>query len=1441
MIHNIIHISDIHIRTGDSKKSRYNEYVDVFNNLYDSIATQPSIIEGSAIIIITGDVFHDKNRIGPSGIKTAVYLLQKLSNLADVIVIRGNHDYRQDHPTEPDMISALLSYEIPNVTYLDTAGLHMHKNVCIGLVPIQDTLLYGSTSGITASLPPFPNPSTSASREAAGAKYKIALFHGTITGCTLQNGTVHTRDGYPIGWFQGYDAILLGDIHLQQVNRANVLQDTHACESYKFSDETPWGYPGSLIQQNFGEPIKDHGYILWDLQKSLIHRYHIKNPYGMIKIVYTGDMNSTYIVYNTPIVFGSKKDSLPDWLPDFLHIRVQGEGVNNEVLRVITEKLQEHGKVVLSITKKDLHISQNITSASSIEAAAAEIVNINSTETLIDYIEKVISTQNKFFGNKWKSWLVHPESLLIPTSCIPPSLLDRIGKKSAKIEEASAKYLAEFEKVKNLQIINGEVKLNKLEWNWILNYGDKNVFDFDANYKNINVLNARNGEGKSNFLEIICISLFGDGFPSRYNTNYSANIICDKKPPGVYASTIIYFTLNREKYMLERSLRSNTNKKSIKFDIVKLSQEINGKHTVIKQNTVAVNDWICENIGAIDAYLMSSMLSQNADKDFFSMNVKTQKELLDRVLSLNHITSLQSLLNESVKYYKDVIEIVDTYIDGVKSQVHEVDPKHVDNLTFLRESLETITLDVDQLWKGWNMISEKRLMEISNIDEYILDLSSKETELATLSSQIGAAKDRSANVFAKQIFEKDKEIEEVCSELDRFKMFQNDEATEKSEAANNKSRIQELENKLKIHPCYNKNNIHRDIQEIKRSKSLEDVKEYDTHKVASAEGAAREAGTRELLRKIQEFESWKSVSEERFSSSINFTEDISKAESRLDILKHENINRPDTISEYNNNLTILYNSKNLLKKNKEDITDKRPNKPSKTTQWLTETEAYLQDFDFKKTVDGLEHIRVCIEKIPVLCQNILGVSEKITDHEKYIKECLNIAFNPDCDACNVQPWRVVYNKCFLELPGLKDTRDRMLKELEGLTFCEIKKSIDYTSYERYCKLLKSLADEKSKNIEKHNLFVKEKKMWSNWDDWNIEYENVKNKYDAVVDEINKIEAIKKKVENDMTSCLSEIDKISRDLQTLRVNSEQHAIYLENLIIRKEEADKCREMLNANWYKTLYLYKTEINIYLRWLRESFTRLETEKKEAVLLFENIKRFDELGVLVEKNRKISKAYPLWVDWKNKVIQEKDMRIQVKELEGIVGINSVNASNLNSLIELSELVEEIKKDFILLSCLCESFKGYKEWLYREHVGKLIQKKVNDVLEYICDERPLFLEYDWLDKTEALSWFIRDGTSRPVIEKASGFQRFIVGVAMRVSINQIGLNRVCFKEFFIDEGFTACDVDNLEKVPDFLRGLLQFYDNIYLATHLEDLKLFADVQMYIAHKNGLSQIQYHK
>jgi DNA repair exonuclease SbcCD ATPase subunit/DNA repair exonuclease SbcCD nuclease subunit len=1418
MIHNIIHISDIHIRTGDSKKSRYNEYITTFNNLCNSIAQQQSIIDKSAIIVITGDMFHDKNRIGPSGIKIAVYLLQKLSILADVIVIRGNHDYRQDHPTEPDMISALMSYNIPNVRYLDTTGIHTHKNIAMGLVAIQETLLYGSTSGINAQLPSFPDPSTS------DATYKVALFHGTITGCTLQNGTTHTRDGYPISWFQGYDAILLGDIHLQQVNRATKILTTNPklphttlCNSYKFSTETPWAYPGSLIQQNFGEPIKGHGYILWNLQNKTIHRYHIKNPYGMIKLKYTGDINTTHIDCihcSLPI------SSIPDWFPDYLHVRVQGEDVTNEVLRAITEKFQEASRNVLTITKKSINIvvSDTDVSSNASQNIASEIININSTDTLIDYIDKLMVSQQKVFGNKWISWFKHPESLRIPITNIPANLLDKINKRASKVEECAAKYLSEFEKVKSLQAVNGNIKINRLEWNWLLNYKDGNVFDFDKNYKSIQVLNARNGDGKSNFLEIICIALFGDGFPSRYNTNYSANVMCDKKPAGIGASTLIQFTLNEQKYEIERSLRNNTNKRSINFDVVKLHRIEENEKVVIKQNNVAVNDWVSENIGKIDAYLMSAMLSQNADKDFFSMNNKEQKELLDRILSLNHITSLQVLLNESMKYYREVAELIETYSDGVTSQKKTIDQKYIDELNELYEEIDKVTASVTQLWNGWNMVPERRLISISNIDDFASELAKKETRLASLPSQG---------------FEKvTNRIPEINMELHGLRMLYND--YHKYNDLNNSSGytigsieskevIEGCEEVLQKHPYYSSKDIYEDIKKV----------EEENNRNSKYEN--QEDG-RELLRKIQEFESWKQFSEERFSGCIDIDDNLAKVEERLNKLLLANKECNGLILDYTDKLRDLSIEYAILHKKREEVLEKRPNKPLKSREWLAETKKELDNyFDFEEAIENKEFICKAISDIPMLCNFIANVCEKIKEFEEYIKECSELPFNSKCDACNKQPWRTKYNKCMVELPELALKRDKMLGELTELEYSGIEGSIDYMDFAEYCETLKECLEEINESIEKHKTFVNEKSLWSKWDKWNSEYDTIKSKYDMNYLENENVEKDKNKVEDEMRICLAEIDELSKKLEGLRANRDDFLEYKSALFVREKAAEECRGMLDYNWYSVLYKYRNEIERYLKWLDERSTELEKELEGLEKVYADIKEFETLSVEVKELRRIAKAYPFWKKWMKEVEEEKLIRLRVKELEGIVN----GASGGGSGSGLAELLVEIKEDCVLLSYLCEAFKGYKEWLYKEHIGRLIQRKVNDVLELICDERPLYLEYEWLDKIDTLSWFIRDGASRPVIEKASGFQRFIVGIAMRVAINQIGLNRVRFSELFIDEGFTACDADNLDRVPDFLRGMLRFYDNIYLATHLEDLKVCADKQIYIKRDNGLSQIQY--
>jgi DNA repair exonuclease SbcCD ATPase subunit len=203
---------------------------------------------------------------------------------------------------------------------------------------------------------------------------------------------------------------------------------------------------------------------------------------------------------------------------------------------------------------------------------------------------------------------------------------------------------------------------------------------------------------------------------------------------------------------------------------------------------------------------MSAMLSQNADKDFFCMNVKEQKELLDRILSLNHITSLQVLLNESVKYYKDVAELIETYTDGVKSQKKVVEQKYVDELNELCEEVDRVSTNVTQLWNGWNMIPERRLISISNVDEFASELAKKETRLASLPSD-GVEK------VTNRISEINRDLVGLHMETMRFHMFNglNKSSMNAIGSIESKKDIEEYEDLLRMHPYYGSKDLYEDI------------------------------------------------------------------------------------------------------------------------------------------------------------------------------------------------------------------------------------------------------------------------------------------------------------------------------------------------------------------------------------------------------------------------------------------------------------------------------------------------------------------------------------------------------------------------------------------------------------------------------------------------------
>jgi hypothetical protein len=63
----------------------------------------------------------------------------------------------------------------------------------------------------------------------------------------------------------------------------------------------PLAYPSSLIQQNFGENVSKHGYLVWDVQTKNFKEYDVYNPYSLynFKIKSLEDLtNNTEVITN---------------------------------------------------------------------------------------------------------------------------------------------------------------------------------------------------------------------------------------------------------------------------------------------------------------------------------------------------------------------------------------------------------------------------------------------------------------------------------------------------------------------------------------------------------------------------------------------------------------------------------------------------------------------------------------------------------------------------------------------------------------------------------------------------------------------------------------------------------------------------------------------------------------------------------------------------------------------------------------------------------------------------------------------------------------------------------------------------------------------------------------------------------------------------------------
>lgn len=249
-VRKVLHLADIHNRLF----KRHKEYLEAFETLYKDLETYAT---DDSIIFIGGDIHHAKIELSPELIRLTSQFLSRIADIAPTIMIVGNHDMNMANLFRMDSLTPIVeNLEHPNLYYLRDSGVCRIADTDFAVFSIiGDRKKWPSVDDCTA-----PN--------------KIALCHAPVNNAVTDTGYTITNRHIDVSTFDGFDIVMLGDIHRHQV-----------LQHYDKDEKKPIiVYPGSLIQQNYGETLHGHGWLDWNISnRSFVFR-ELHNDYGYVTL-----------------------------------------------------------------------------------------------------------------------------------------------------------------------------------------------------------------------------------------------------------------------------------------------------------------------------------------------------------------------------------------------------------------------------------------------------------------------------------------------------------------------------------------------------------------------------------------------------------------------------------------------------------------------------------------------------------------------------------------------------------------------------------------------------------------------------------------------------------------------------------------------------------------------------------------------------------------------------------------------------------------------------------------------------------------------------------------------------------------------------------------------------------------------------------------------------
>ena len=232
-----------------------------------------------------------------------------------------------------------------------------------------------------------------------------------------------------------------------------------------------------------------------------------------------------------------------------------------------------------------------------------------------------------------------------------------------------------------------------------------------------------------------------------------------------------------------------------------------------------------------------------------------------------------------------------------------------------------------------------------------------------------------------------------------------------------------------------------------------------------------------------------------------------------------------------------------------------------------------------------------------------------------------------------------------------------------------------------------------------------------------------------------------------------------------------------------------------------------------LRSFKQQLKTDRSQHDSLLLELDKQDDLGTKEDAEKNLETVI-------------KTLENKLQRLYQTLGAAS---NKLESLIKESKEAEEIIEEQKVYDSVMQAFSknGIPAYVLKNQLPQ-INAELDAILAGSVPFR-IFLETE--AEINALDIFIEDKNSRRVIEVASGMEKMIASLAIRVAL--ISLSSLPKPDIFImDEGLTALDDANLGNVLELLQSIKSRFKSILIISHVEEIKEAANTILSI-YDNG--------